>query len=74
MNESNFKCPNCGKQTFGVNANSKGANIICPVCLKNGITVVMVESKENNNNYMGDGLFTKGKKLNENKQLLNENA
>ena len=74
MNETNYKCPNCGKQTFGVNAKANGSSIICPVCLKNGITVVMIESTENNKRYIGDGFFDKGKKLNENRQLLNESS
>lgn len=57
-NEITYKCPNCGKQTFGVNKNN--GNIICPECLKKGITVVMVESQDQQKaTYVGDGLFKK---------------
>ena len=58
-NEITYKCPNCGKQTFGVNKRN-GEVIICPECLKKGITVVMIESQgQQKATYAGDGLFKK---------------
>lgn len=73
MNESCHKCPNCGNVTFGVKSSSiKLKPIICPVCSRNGLTVIMVESQENDKQYMGDGLFSRKKPLTENKKLLNE--
>lgn len=74
MNESCHRCPNCNTVTFGTAATAHPTKpIICPKCQKQGVTVVMVESREDQNNYMGDGLFTKNK-LNESKDLLNESV
>jgi hypothetical protein len=75
MNESCHRCPNCNSVTFGTRAAAHPAKpIICPKCQQQGMTVVMVESEQNQNNYMGDGLFTKNKNLNESKDLLNESV
>ena len=60
MIEATYKCPNCNKQTFGVNTNANNSSVICPNCLKDGLTVVMIESKDNSDaSYSGDGLFIK---------------
>jgi DNA-directed RNA polymerase subunit RPC12/RpoP len=56
-NEMTYKCPNCNKSTFGVNKKFNN-HIICPECLKKGITVVMIESTDQmNSSYIGDGFF-----------------
>ncbi len=57
--EASFKCPNCGKQTFGVQPTRCAGGVICPNCAKVGITVVMCEQKNDDIMNMGGGMFQK---------------
>jgi DNA-directed RNA polymerase subunit RPC12/RpoP len=62
--ESSFKCPNCGKQTFGVTPTRCSAGVICPHCSQSGLTIVMHEQKNDDIMNMGGGLFQKRNKIN----------
>lgn len=62
--EASYKCPHCGKQTFGVVPTRFAATVICPNCSKEGITIVMHEQKDIDIMNMGGGLFQKRNKIN----------
>lgn len=57
--EISFKCPTCGRITIDVKGGTCMSTILCPHCLKNGISAVMLEQKTDNYQNMGGGLFTK---------------
>lgn len=59
MSESAFKCPHCGKQTFGVQPARTNEGIMCPHCLKDGLSIIMIERKTHNIRHMGDGIYVK---------------
>ena len=59
MSESSFKCPHCGKQTFGVIPTRTNEGVICPHCMRNGLSVVMIEKKTHSIRHMGDGIYVK---------------
>ena len=72
--EAYYKCPNCGHMTMGVKPGRNAQPVLCPKCMREGITVVMTESKDDGTRYAGAGFHVKKKNLNESKQLLNEGA
>jgi len=56
-----FRCPTCQSVTISVKAGSCNQNIICPKCLREGISSVMLEQKSERNENLGDGFFRKPK-------------
>lgn len=63
--EASYKCPHCGKQTFGTNPGRFPTSTVhCPSCQKEGLTVVMHEQKDIAIDNMGGGLFQKRNKIN----------
>jgi phage FluMu protein Com len=54
-----FRCPTCNTITIEVKSSSCGQNIICPKCLRNGVSSVMLEHKTAEHRNMGDGFFQK---------------
>jgi hypothetical protein len=56
-----FKCPTCGMVTIDVKGGSCSQNIICPKCLRDGISSIMSEQKTERYQNIGGGLFTKPK-------------
>jgi len=69
MIESSYKCPHCGKQTFGVLPTRTNEGIICPHCLKNGLNIIMTERKTHSIRHMGDGIYVK-KNINESSVII----
>jgi DNA-directed RNA polymerase subunit RPC12/RpoP len=59
MSESSFKCPHCGKQTFGVLPTRTNDGVICPSCLRDGLSIIMIEKKTQSIRHMGDGVYVK---------------
>lgn len=55
--DASYKCPTCGKQTFGVVPTRCSAGVICPNCAQVGLTVVMHEHKDDQIVNLGGGLF-----------------
>jgi DNA-directed RNA polymerase subunit RPC12/RpoP len=55
--EPSYKCPTCGKQTFGVVPTRCSSGVICPHCAQTGLTVVMHEQRNDSIVNMGGGLF-----------------
>ena len=56
-----FKCPTCGIVTIEVRANSCNQNIICPKCLRDGVSSIMTEQKSEQPQNMGGGFFSRPK-------------
>lgn len=59
MTDSAFKCPHCGKQTFGVLPAVTNEGVICPSCMKQGLSIIMIERKTHSIRHMGDGIYVK---------------
>jgi len=59
MNESSFKCPHCGKQTMGVLPARVNEGVLCPSCMRTGLSVIMIEEKKHSIRHMGDGIYVK---------------
>ena len=59
MTDSTFKCPHCGKQTFGVIPERSNEGLLCPYCMKSGLSNIMIEKKAHNIRHMGDGIYVK---------------
>jgi len=56
-----FRCPTCGSVTIEVKGGSCNQNIICPKCLRDGVSSVMSEQKSEKYENMGGGFYTKPK-------------
>jgi uncharacterized Zn finger protein (UPF0148 family) len=56
-----FKCPTCGSVTIEVKGGACNSNIICPKCLREGISSIMSEQKNESYQNLGGGLFSKPK-------------
>lgn len=57
--ENTHKCPRCNFETIGTS--ESGAPVICPRCLREGVTIQMIEIRSQFNENLGDGLFRKRK-------------
>jgi transcription elongation factor Elf1 len=57
--EPSFKCPHCGKQTFGVVSTRLSSDVICPNCSKEGLVCIMQEQKIDRIVNVGGGMFQK---------------
>lgn len=60
--EITFRCPTCNTVTIEVKGNSCNTNIICPKCLREGISSIMSEQRSENYQNMGGGFFQKNTK------------
>ena len=58
---NNFVCSKCGFVTIDVRGGHCSSSIICPRCLRDGVSSIMLEQKTEKIQNLGDGFFTKNK-------------